>query len=554
MITFFRKDAADDAFIQNEILRQRAMLGIRARKLPRAPRFILPDPVERQYRKFLLSIVRNIEQQTKNLVFIALPGLVIERDQGLLRNDDDDAETTSRKKQMRENVRTAIRNGSIKRKPCQVCGERAEAHHEDYRKPLKIIWLCHKHNMERNRTDDGSFRADAWAEDAERVIDTLRLNVQANEPIVPSVLAADIGQKTSAWNDRQWRKTMRSVLGVDILTQEPWLNDMTVSFTKQNVALIKSITDQSVTDIEGFVQRGLADGSSHSVIRKQIQEQFRATRKRATLIARDQVSKLNGQITKARQQEAGIEKYRWRTSLDERVRGRPGGRYPRSRYNHWTREGKIFSWNKPPPDGHPGMPIQCRCTAEPVFEEIERLIEKEKPEPVVKRKKRIPADILAVRKFEKVIRGRTVNEVGAAIDKSGKVVLSKIGAKDYIKFTDSEMQIIRNKILTHNHPTGYSFSVDDIRLSAGSQLKEIRAVGEKYSYSMKPPATGWDEKFYKEKIVPAHRSADKSTRIEFWNKIRNKEITIEEANLEHAHKVWQRVAIHTGVIYERKLL
>jgi len=47
-------------------------------------------------------------------------------------------------------VRRMIKAGTITRKPCFVCGSenRIEAHHEDYNKPLEIIWLCHKHHME----------------------------------------------------------------------------------------------------------------------------------------------------------------------------------------------------------------------------------------------------------------------------------------------------------------------------------------------------------------------------------------------------------------------
>jgi hypothetical protein len=42
-------------------------------------------------------------------------------------------------------VRKALRKGLIKRKnKCERCDrETAEAHHEDYSKPLEVIWLCH---------------------------------------------------------------------------------------------------------------------------------------------------------------------------------------------------------------------------------------------------------------------------------------------------------------------------------------------------------------------------------------------------------------------------
>ena len=46
---------------------------------------------------------------------------------------------------------------------------------------------------------------------------------------------------------------------------------------------------------------------------------------------------------------------------DERVRGNPNGKYPNAKYNHWEREGQIFSVDEPPEDGHPGEPIRCRC-------------------------------------------------------------------------------------------------------------------------------------------------------------------------------------------------
>lgn len=49
-------------------------------------------------------------------------------------------------------VKDAIRVGIMKRKPCEVCGkENAHAHHEDYSKPLNVIWLCQKHHSERHR-------------------------------------------------------------------------------------------------------------------------------------------------------------------------------------------------------------------------------------------------------------------------------------------------------------------------------------------------------------------------------------------------------------------
>ena len=45
-------------------------------------------------------------------------------------------------------VSNALRNGTLVRGPCEVCGDKAQAHHDDYRKPLVVRWLCRKHHLQ----------------------------------------------------------------------------------------------------------------------------------------------------------------------------------------------------------------------------------------------------------------------------------------------------------------------------------------------------------------------------------------------------------------------
>lgn len=46
---------------------------------------------------------------------------------------------------------SAVKVGKVKRKPCEECGNlKSEGHHEDYSKPLDVIWLCRLHHMVRH--------------------------------------------------------------------------------------------------------------------------------------------------------------------------------------------------------------------------------------------------------------------------------------------------------------------------------------------------------------------------------------------------------------------
>lgn len=44
-------------------------------------------------------------------------------------------------------VQEYIRLGRIKKQPCIICKKKkAEAHHNDYRKPFALVWLCKPHH------------------------------------------------------------------------------------------------------------------------------------------------------------------------------------------------------------------------------------------------------------------------------------------------------------------------------------------------------------------------------------------------------------------------
>ncbi len=49
-------------------------------------------------------------------------------------------------------VARALKSGKIERIPCCMCGttEKIHAHHDDYSKPLEVMWLCVVHHKSRH--------------------------------------------------------------------------------------------------------------------------------------------------------------------------------------------------------------------------------------------------------------------------------------------------------------------------------------------------------------------------------------------------------------------
>lgn len=46
-------------------------------------------------------------------------------------------------------VQRAVRSGRLIKMPCEICGNiNSLAHHNDYSKPLEVIWLCHQHHKD----------------------------------------------------------------------------------------------------------------------------------------------------------------------------------------------------------------------------------------------------------------------------------------------------------------------------------------------------------------------------------------------------------------------
>lgn len=165
----------------------------------------------------------------------------------------------------------------------------------------------------------------------------------------------------------EWKKAVKSTLGIELADDyytgelfrkllNEWIDD--------NVNLIKTIPHDSLSDMRRLVLEGYRNGKPTTTIVKEIQKIYSKDRRHAQLIARDQIAKLNSQISRMQQEDAGVTEYIWSTSGDSRVRE-----------GHRRLNNKRFRWDDPPVVDdktgrrcHPGEDYQCRCVALAVFD------------------------------------------------------------------------------------------------------------------------------------------------------------------------------------------
>ncbi|WP_454864567.1 phage head morphogenesis protein [Pseudomonas rhizophila] len=212
-------------------------------------------------------------------------------------------------------------------------------------------------------TQDAVVTTDAWSD--------LILNAIANlvsrwqSPAVQAAGARIAGEFVQSSLKKSERDLKKSA-GIDVFSGSSTLQDYLKASAQQNAQLIKSIPAKYLEEVQTLVMANMRSGMRTSFIEKALQEQFGVTQRRAKMIARDQTSKIQGEINRKQQQGAGFTHFRWLTSHDSRVR------HDHDVFEHRvTKYGKgVYLWSDLPLEKgvpvSPGSPINCRCTAIPV--------------------------------------------------------------------------------------------------------------------------------------------------------------------------------------------
>jgi SPP1 gp7 family putative phage head morphogenesis protein len=199
--------------------------------------------------------------------------------------------------------------------------------------------------MMRDSADDVQGEMDTAAAALHRLVLTLNANLE------------DWVVRVEEWHRGRFGTAFTATgVNLETLLGRGDVTDTLRAVLAENAALIRALDDQLRAGISGEVFRGLSNRLPAAEVARGIRAQTGIARRRAELIAADQLQKLTGRLDQERQEQVGIEEFEWAHSRK---------RYPRK--EHIERDGKKFRWDsRVARDDPPGRAIRCGCRARAV--------------------------------------------------------------------------------------------------------------------------------------------------------------------------------------------
>lgn len=206
-----------------------------------------------------------------------------------------------------------------------------------------------------------------------QVLDTLKLIAEFLLVAVTGIHVANTVDTAVADLQTQFR---RSVSGVDGFKFEaPALPEQFVSELRDQIAVetdhsIRNFTLDETNELRSLVAENARLGGRSDRLVELVESRYGVAKRKARIIAEAETSFVVSRFRKERYLAAGLTRYLWETSHDERVRPTHG-----ESNNHRDLDGRVFSWDSPPVVDsatgrrrHPGEDYgPCRCVARPVL-------------------------------------------------------------------------------------------------------------------------------------------------------------------------------------------
>lgn len=142
------------------------------------------------------------------------------------------------------------------------------------------------------------------------------------------------------------------LISIDKFENNPGLLHKSEQWVERSMSRIEDLNADALKRGIKVVQEGIREGRGIAWIEEQLSKEMEISVRRARNIGRNEIGNHAWDASFENAQLAGMRFYIWSGTLDER-----------ERHSHVIREGKAYSPQSPPPDGNPGQPHGCRCTA-----------------------------------------------------------------------------------------------------------------------------------------------------------------------------------------------
>jgi SPP1 gp7 family putative phage head morphogenesis protein len=126
-------------------------------------------------------------------------------------------------------------------------------------------------------------------------------------------------ERTREHSRQQLDQQLREAIGVPYTSIEKPIRDLVPVFTSSNAEIVKSIPDRYFERLRRDVSRAVEEGTHPETMAQRFRELDGMADTDARRLARDQILKLQSNITHARLESIGVREAIWRTMRDNRV-------------------------------------------------------------------------------------------------------------------------------------------------------------------------------------------------------------------------------------------
>lgn len=190
--------------------------------------------------------------------------------------------------------------------------------------------------------------------DAAREIDATAVQAQTLMILLPTILTT-WASRVEKVHQAKWVRAVMTATKVDIgpMLAPSDVNAILKASADWNAALVRDVSDEIRRKISNTVFTGFQSKTSVYDVAKEIAKTTGIARRRARMIAYDQLNKLGAALDRARMEQSGVTHFLYVHST--KLHARP---------THLARNGKVFPLTGPgsiAPDDAPGIPPFCGC-------------------------------------------------------------------------------------------------------------------------------------------------------------------------------------------------